>query len=382
MYDPVHDFDRWFQIRLGELLRPVVANKATLDVGCAMGVMTEFLAESASRVDMLDGSETYIEAARHRFTRSNVRFFCSLFEEFEPDGAYDVVVCSHVLEHVIDPVDLLRRMKSWLAPDGVLIACVPNALSVHRMLGVDMGLVASPYELSERDVWAGTARLRRADVLARHSRSRPRARGVEGPAAQAVPELRHAGAGRGRRERVAPRRIVHSESRLRNLLRVSPGRRVRYLRLGAPLVPFVVAAIIVALKLPGDAQYVGTDVGFSFVSPARHVFDLTWYAWSWYGPGSIDLYNLSVAPFYFFVELFHVAQLSAVQISHAMEVLQFGGIGLGAYVLSAGVIGQERPRDVVASLCVGLFTMFSYFGAIVLLVPASLIGRRSSRGPA
>lgn len=171
VYDPVHDFDRWFQIRLGELLQPIVAGKTCLDVGCAMGVMTEYLAESALRVDMLDGSETYIEAARNRFERDNVRFFCSLFEEFVPDGAYDVVACSHVLEHVIDPVDLLRRMKSWLAPGGVLIACVPNALSVHRMLGVEMGLVASPYELSERDVWGGHRRVYDAATFSHDIRS-------------------------------------------------------------------------------------------------------------------------------------------------------------------------------------------------------------------
>ena len=147
---------------------------------------------------------------------------------------------------------------------------------------------------------------------------------------------------------------------------------MKYLRFGAPLVPFAVAWVIVALKLPPDAQYVGTDVGFSFISPSKHIFDLTWYGWSWYGAGSINLYNLSVAPFYAFVELFHLAHLDAVAISHDMEVLQFGGVGLGAYALSAGVLGAERRRDVLISLLVGLFAMFNYFGALVLLVPASL----------
>jgi trans-aconitate methyltransferase len=171
VYDPIVDFDRWFQIRLGELLRPTVRGKTVLDVGCAMGLMTEFLAEDALRVDMLDGSETYIEAARARITRGNVRFFCSLFEEFVPEMAYEVITCSHVLEHVIDPVDLLRRMASWLAPGGVLVACVPNALSVHRLLGVEMGLAASPYELSERDVWGGHRRVYDAQSFSADIRS-------------------------------------------------------------------------------------------------------------------------------------------------------------------------------------------------------------------
>jgi hypothetical protein len=147
---------------------------------------------------------------------------------------------------------------------------------------------------------------------------------------------------------------------------------LKLLRFAAPLLYFAIAAAIVALKLPPDAQYVGTDVGFSFTSPARHIFDLTWYAWSWYGAGSINLYNLSVSPFYAVVELFHVARLSAVQISHAWEVLQFGGIGLGAYLLSAAVLGSATRRDVLTSLFVGFFAMFSYFGAIAFMIPASL----------
>src|SRR5262249_62266640 len=42
-------------------------------------------------------------------------------------GRFDVVSAFHVLEHVPEPVAVLRRLLQWLAPGGILIVEVPNA---------------------------------------------------------------------------------------------------------------------------------------------------------------------------------------------------------------------------------------------------------------
>jgi SAM-dependent methyltransferase len=42
-------------------------------------------------------------------------------------GSFDVVTAFHVLEHVPDPVEVVRRMLGWLAPGGLAIVEVPNA---------------------------------------------------------------------------------------------------------------------------------------------------------------------------------------------------------------------------------------------------------------
>jgi SAM-dependent methyltransferase len=43
------------------------------------------------------------------------------------NGSFDVVSMFHVLEHVPDPVAVVRRTIGWLAPGGLPIIEVPNA---------------------------------------------------------------------------------------------------------------------------------------------------------------------------------------------------------------------------------------------------------------
>src|SRR5438046_10364281 len=42
-------------------------------------------------------------------------------------ASFDVVTAFHVLEHVPDPVAVVRHMLEWLAAEGLVIVEVPNA---------------------------------------------------------------------------------------------------------------------------------------------------------------------------------------------------------------------------------------------------------------
>ena len=56
-----------------------------------------------------------------------------------------------VLEHVDEPLELVRQYAKYLKPDGVICAAVPNALSMHRILGHRANLLQDMYALSEWD---------------------------------------------------------------------------------------------------------------------------------------------------------------------------------------------------------------------------------------
>ncbi len=41
-------------------------------------------------------------------------------------GSFDVVLAADVLEHLVDPWAVVRRLSTWLAPGGLLLASLPN----------------------------------------------------------------------------------------------------------------------------------------------------------------------------------------------------------------------------------------------------------------
>ena len=56
-----------------------------------------------------------------------------------------------ILKHLDDPSTILNRARGWLKPTGFLIATTPNARSLHRRVGVYMGLLNGLNDLSETD---------------------------------------------------------------------------------------------------------------------------------------------------------------------------------------------------------------------------------------
>ncbi|MGY1773622.1 class I SAM-dependent methyltransferase [Blastococcus sp. SYSU D00813] len=128
-----------------------------LELGPAEGLVTERLAGHFPELTLVDGSARFCELLSARFPSATV--VNGLFEDYEPSGTFDTVVLGHVLEHVIDPVALLERIRPWVAPGGVVLASVPNAHSVHRQAAVLMGLLPSEDALNDTDRHHGHRRV-------------------------------------------------------------------------------------------------------------------------------------------------------------------------------------------------------------------------------
>src|ERR1035437_10108809 len=110
-----------------------------LELGSADGLVTEELCKKFKNVVAVDASAELVEKAKVRVP--DAIFHVSLFEEFNPEKQYDTIILGHVLEHVLDPIAILNILKKWLKPKGIIIITVPNADSVHRRIGVEMGLL-------------------------------------------------------------------------------------------------------------------------------------------------------------------------------------------------------------------------------------------------
>jgi len=62
---------------------------------------------------------------------SKIDISCDITNIPEPDGSFDAILCSEVLEHIPDPVKAIAEFSRLLKPDGVLILTAPFVSNVH-----------------------------------------------------------------------------------------------------------------------------------------------------------------------------------------------------------------------------------------------------------
>lgn len=127
-----------------------VTGGSLLDLACGDGLMTAMFAKHFRRVVGVDASSAHIAEAKNRV--KNGEFHESLIENFKTEEKFDAVFLLDIIEHVIDPIAILKKAASFLSPNGVLIVHVPNANAINRRLAVLMGTLTSCHELSPFDI--------------------------------------------------------------------------------------------------------------------------------------------------------------------------------------------------------------------------------------
>ena len=135
-----YDFDYRMHEFMLRTFQPQLRAGRALELGCYHGVFTERLTGVFRDVTVVEGASELVNIARTR-VGEKARFVLSRFEDFNPEEGFDSVFLLHTLEHLDEPVALLRRIGSWLSPNGRLFVAVPNAYAASRQIAVAMGLV-------------------------------------------------------------------------------------------------------------------------------------------------------------------------------------------------------------------------------------------------
>ena len=148
-----------------DAMRPFLEGREScVELGSSDGRMTERLAELFPHdLTAVDGTEAYVEEVRRRLP--HVTAVHSLFENYAPGRTFGAAVLGHVLEHVADPVATLETTRALLEPQGIALITVPNADSIHRQIGVAMGMLKSTTELNEADHRIGHRRVYTRETL-------------------------------------------------------------------------------------------------------------------------------------------------------------------------------------------------------------------------
>ncbi len=138
--------------------RPYIHRGIALELGSEIGYMSELIASLVDHIDIVDGSEEFLQQVKNRKIQ-NASYYCSLFEEFNPESIYDYIFASHILEHLIDVPVVLNMIKKGLKPNGFLFVSVPNARALSRQLARHMGIIDDLYQLTPNDHKGGHRRV-------------------------------------------------------------------------------------------------------------------------------------------------------------------------------------------------------------------------------
>jgi|MDTC01.1.fsa_nt_gb ubiquinone/menaquinone biosynthesis C-methylase UbiE len=137
---------------------PYINGGVALELGCSDGYMTEELASRVEQLDVVDASKSFINQAKRR-ALPNVKFYESLFEEYQESIKYDYVFASFILEHVLEVQPILQMVHRLLKPGGKFFVVVPNARALSRQLAYHMNLFPNLTSLTENDIRYGHRRV-------------------------------------------------------------------------------------------------------------------------------------------------------------------------------------------------------------------------------
>ena len=96
--------------------------KVVLDVGCGGGILAESMAKEGAIVTGLDMGKEPLEVARLHALESGTKldYIQSTIEDHATENPekYDVVTCMEMLEHVPDPLSVIRACATLVKPGG------------------------------------------------------------------------------------------------------------------------------------------------------------------------------------------------------------------------------------------------------------------------
>ncbi|HXX81835.1 MAG TPA: class I SAM-dependent methyltransferase [Thermodesulfovibrionales bacterium] len=111
-------------------IKNYIARGRILDIGCGRGLFLKIMRDDGWEVN---GVEFSVEPA------SNVYGIPVMSGEPTswgfPDAAFDVITMNHVLEHLLQPREMVHECRRLLKKGGLLMCAVPNFLSLQSSMG-------------------------------------------------------------------------------------------------------------------------------------------------------------------------------------------------------------------------------------------------------
>lgn len=125
-----------------------------LDVGAGTGEFLLYMQDEGYEVVGIEPSARISERARSK----GIEMHCTTIEEYEEGSrnSFDVVTLFHVLEHVPNPIEVIKVAHSLLKPGGIIVVKVPNEFnplqtSACESVGLDEWWIVPPIHINYFD---------------------------------------------------------------------------------------------------------------------------------------------------------------------------------------------------------------------------------------
>ena len=166
-YDFDFDVMHPFIIRTFE---PFFRKGNCLELGSFKGNFTKRLLPFFDDITCVEASLEAIQQSRI-LMEDRVTHIHALFENVNLPIQYDNIILTHVLEHLDDPVAILKRINNeWLSDEGRLFLVCPNANAPSRQIAVKMGLISHNSAVTSAEAAHGHRITYSFDTLERDAR--------------------------------------------------------------------------------------------------------------------------------------------------------------------------------------------------------------------
>lgn len=163
-YDVMHPF-------MLKAFAPFFRHGNFLELGSFEGEFTKRFVPHFRNITCVEASDEAIQVAKKKLG-SEVRFINALFENVQLSEKYDNIVLTHVLEHIDDPVSVLKRINDeWLSDTGRFFLVCPNANAPSRQIAVKMGLISHNCAITPAEKEHGHRITYTLDTLERDARA-------------------------------------------------------------------------------------------------------------------------------------------------------------------------------------------------------------------
>ena len=121
---------------------------SVLDLGCGLGFVSFYISEKAAKVVGIDYNKADIARAKSLFQRDNLEYRCEDALQFLQNNGetFDILILSHILEHIEEPEAFLAKFKEFFQYIFIELPDFDKTLLNHFRKDLDM-----PYIYTDND---------------------------------------------------------------------------------------------------------------------------------------------------------------------------------------------------------------------------------------